>query len=107
MDPAAILTQALRTARDIMRDSLGRSRALAILKLRELLWSAEITTALAASSDNCSAFAIRASRTVLADAAAWPDETLAALWHILDDPALDAALGLPHSSRAGRHHRWR
>jgi hypothetical protein len=44
---------------------------------------------------------------VLADTAAWPDETLAALWHILDDPALDAALGLPHSSRAGRHHRWR
>jgi hypothetical protein len=107
MDPAAILTKALRTAQDIMRDSLGRSRALAILKLRELLWSAEITTALAASSDNCSAFAIRASRTVLADTAAWPDETLAALWHILDDPALHAALGLPHSSRAGHKHRWR
>jgi hypothetical protein len=107
MDPAAILlTKALRAAQDIMRDSLGRSRALAILKLRELLWSAEITTALAASSDNCSAFAIRASRTVLADPAAWPDETLAALWSILDDPALDAAPGLPRRPRTG-HHRWR
>jgi hypothetical protein len=107
MDPAAILAKALRTAQDIMRDSFGPSRALAILKLRELLWSAEITTALTASSDNCFAFAIRASRTALADTAAWPDQTLAALWHILDDPALAAALGVPHGSRAGRNHRWR
>jgi hypothetical protein len=39
-----------------------------------------------------------------------PDETLSALWTILDDPALNAALGIPHdfcANAARRDHPWR
>jgi hypothetical protein len=46
----------------------------------------------------------------LADASAWPDKTLSALWTILDDPALNAALGIPHdfcANAAKRDHPWR
>ena len=66
--------------------------------------------ALALASDNYLAFALRESRMALADASAWPDKTLSALWTILDDPALNAALGIPHdfcANAARRDHPWR
>jgi hypothetical protein len=107
MDPATILAAALRTAQATVLSSLGHSHTLTVLKLRELLWSTKITSALATSSDNCFAFAVRQARIALADAAAWPDTTLAGLRSILDDPALNAALGAPpKNSRARRSHRW-
>jgi hypothetical protein len=88
--------------------SPGTSRGATIVKLKELLWSPEISTALAASSDNYLAFAVRESR-VLADASAWPDKIISTLWAILDDPPLNAALGIPQNSRMKnrRNLRWR
>jgi hypothetical protein len=108
MDPATLLGDTLRKAQDILWESppAGTSRGLAVVKLRELLWSPEISAALAASSDNYLAFAVRQSRAPLADTSAWPDKTLAALWAILDDPPLNAALGIPQDSRM-KIHPWR
>jgi hypothetical protein len=100
MDAATSLDDAVRTAQDIMWAALspGSARAAAVVTLRDLLWSAKMTRALAISSDNCPAFALRQSRIALADASAWPDKTLSVLWTILDDPALNAALGIPQAT---------
>jgi hypothetical protein len=100
MDAATSLDDAVRKTQDIMWSALspGSARATAVAKLRDLLWSAKMTRALAISSDNCPAFALRQSRIALADASAWPDKTLSVLWTILDDPALNAALGIPQAT---------
>jgi hypothetical protein len=100
MDTAASLDDILRKAQDILWDALppGTARASAVIKLRELLWSTEVGVALGVASDTYLAFALRESRMTLADASAWPDKTLSALWTILDNSALNAALGIPQSS---------
>lgn len=112
MDAAVSLDDTVRKAQDVLWDALppGAARAAAVVKLRDLLWSTLTSRALAISSDNCLAFALRESRMALADASAWPDKTLSELWTILDDPALNAALGIPQDSRVNaprRNHPWR
>ena len=111
MDSAIVLENTLRKAQDILWEALspGTSRGATIVKLKELLWSPEISTALAASSDNYLAFAVRESRVALADASAWPDKIISTLWAILDDPPLNSALGIPQNSRMKnrRNLRWR
>ena len=54
MDSAIVLENTLRKAQDILWEALspGTSRGATIVKLKELLWSPEISTALTASSDN-------------------------------------------------------
>ena len=110
MDAATSLDDAVRNAQDIMWAALspGSARAAAVVKLRDLLWSTKMTRALAISSDNCLAFALRQSRIALADTSAWPDKTLSVLWTILDNPGLNAALGIPQATDAARrNHPWR
>jgi hypothetical protein len=53
MDSAIVLENTLRKAQDILWEALspGTSRGATIVKLKELLWSPEISTALAASSE--------------------------------------------------------
>jgi hypothetical protein len=114
MDSAIVLENTLRKAtQDILWEAFppGTSREPTVVKLKELLWSPEISTALAASSDNYFAFAVRESRVALADASARPDKIVSTLWAILDHPPLNAALGIPQNSRMKNHprhnHRWR
>jgi hypothetical protein len=106
MDTVTSLDDTVRIAQDILWDALppGAVRAAAVLKLRDLLWSTQTSRALAMSSDNCLAFAVRESRMALADTATWPDKTLSLLWMILDDPALNAALGIPQALNAPRNY---
>jgi hypothetical protein len=89
MGPTAILDDIVRKTQDIVRGALppGRSREAAVVKLRELLLAREITAALAISSDNFVAFAIRESRVHLADQTVPPDRIISTLWEILDYPS--------------------
>jgi hypothetical protein len=98
MNAPTTLDETIRRAQDILWSALppGVARTSAVIELKELLWSTETREALALASDNYLAFALRESRMALADASAWPDQTLSALWTILDDPALNTALGIPH-----------
>ena len=112
MNAPTSLDETIRRAQDILWSvlSLGVARSAAVVELKELLWSTQTREALALASDNYLAFALRESRMALADASAWPDKTLSALWTILDDPALNAALGIPHdfcANAAKRDHPWR
>jgi hypothetical protein len=61
MDSAIVLENTLREAQDILWEALppGTSRGATIVKLKELLWSPKISTALAASRDDYLAFAVR------------------------------------------------
>ena len=94
MNAPTSLDETIRRAQDILWSALppGVARTSAVVELKELLWSTQTREALALASDNYLAFALRESRMALADASAWPDKTLSALWTILDDPALNAAL---------------
>ena len=102
MDSAIVLENTLRKAQDILWEAFppGTSREPTVVKLKELLWSPEISTALAASSDNYFAFAVRESRVFLADASVRPDKIVSTLWAILDDPPLQCcardSAKLPH-----------
>jgi hypothetical protein len=112
MNAPTSLDETIRRAQDILWSALppGVARSAAVVELKELLWSTQTREALALASDNYLAFALRESRMALADASAWPDKTLSALWTILDDPALNAALGIPHdfcANAARRDHPWR
>ena len=104
MNAPTSLDETIRRAQDILWSALppGVARTSAVVELKELLWSTQTREALA--------LALRESRMALADASAWPDKTMSALWTILDDPALNAALGIPHdfcANAARRDHPWR
>ena len=95
MNAPTSLDETIRRAQDILWSALppGVARTSAVVELKELLWSTQTREALA-----------------LADASAWPDKTLSALWTILDDPTLNAALCIPHdffANAAKRDHPWR
>jgi hypothetical protein len=112
MNAPTSLDETIRRAQDILWSALppGLARASAVIELKELLWSTQTREALALASDNYLAFALRECRMTLADASAWPDKALSALWTILDDPALNAALGSPHdfcAHASRRDHPWR
>ena len=94
MDAATSLDDAVRTAQDIMWAALspGSARAAAVVKLRDLLWSTKMTRALAISSDNCLAFALRQSRIALADTAGQDSVG------IVDDPRQSRSQRRPRDS---------
>ena len=76
-----VLENTLRKAQDILWEALspGTSRGATIVKLKELLWSPEISTALAASSDNYLAFAAAAASRLKKDDDVWLTDTDAIL----------------------------
>ena len=88
MNAPTSLDETIRRAQDILWSALppGVARTSAVVELKELLWSTQTREALALASDNYLAFALRESRMALADASAWPDKTLSALWTILTIP---------------------
>ena len=112
MNAPTSLDETIRRAQDILWSALppGAARTSAVVELKELLWSTQTRQALALASDNYLAFALRESRLTLVDTSAWPDKTLSALWTILDDPALNAALGIPQDTTLNaprRNYPWR
>ena len=73
--------------------------AAAVIRLRELIHSPSIQSALLHSSDTMLAFALRAVEHVVADQSQTDREIIARLWDILDDPQLNQALGITQNAR--------
>jgi hypothetical protein len=73
--------------------------AVTVLRLRELIGSHSIRSALERSSDTVLTFAFRAIERVLSDRSRPHRETINLLWNVLDEPHLNQALGLPPTSR--------
>jgi hypothetical protein len=103
MTPDRVIVEAIKVAQDLLRQNLppmpNLTDAATVLRLRELVHSASIRSALDRSSDTLLAFALRALERALCDHSRPHRETIDLLWDILDDPHLNEELGLPPNSR--------
>ena len=72
------------------------------MRIRELVHSPSIQSALHRSSDTFLAFTLRAVEYVVADQSQADREIITRLWDVLDDPHLNQALGIPQNSRMTR-----
>ena len=72
--------------------------AATVIRLRELIDSPPIRSALLHSSDTLLAFALRAVERVVRDQSQSDREIINRLWDVLDDPHLNQALGIPQNS---------
>src|SRR4029077_17980119 len=102
MDSDRVFEAAIRTAKNLLGKNLQPAHlpdAATVLRLRELVHSPSIRSALLHSSDTLLAFAVRAVEHVVADRSQTDRETITRLWDVLDDPHLNRALGITQNSR--------
>jgi hypothetical protein len=101
MSPDRLIVEAIKVAQDLLRQNLmhNLTDAATVLRLRELVHSVSIRSALDRSSDTLLAFALRALERALCDHSRPHRETIDLLWDILDEPHVNKALGLPQNSR--------
>ena len=102
MNSDRVYEAAIRTAKNLLGQNLQRTDlpdAATVIRLRELVHSPSIRSALLRSSDTLLAFALRAVEHIVADQSQSDREIITRLWDILDDPHLNRALGIPQNSR--------
>jgi hypothetical protein len=102
MNSDRVFEAAIRTAKNLLGQNLQRTDfpdAATVIRLRELVHSPSIRSALLHSSDTLLAFALRAVEHVVADQSQTDREIITRLWDILDDPHLNRALGMTQNSR--------
>jgi hypothetical protein len=89
---------AIKTARNLLWQNLSATRltdAATVIRLRELVHSPSIRSALLHSSDTFLAFVLRGVEHVVVDQSQTDQEIITRLWDVLDDPHLNQALGNP------------
>jgi hypothetical protein len=103
MSSDRLIVEAIKMAHGLLRQNLPPMHSLTdaatVLRLRELVNSPSIRSALDRSSDTILAFALRAVERALCDHSRPHRQTIDLLWDILEDPHLIKALGLPQNSR--------
>lgn len=106
MDPNRAIEDTLRQAQNVLWDALPLNRPdAAIDRIRTLLWSSRVNSALSKASDTLHVFALRAAQRAVADRSRNCAVVVNALWAILDDPWLNASLGIPHNARTKFNYR--
>jgi hypothetical protein len=97
------MESAIRAAQNLLWQNLPPTRNLpdsvAVARLRDLVRSPAVQSALLHSNDTFLAFVLRAVEFVLADQFRADRETIDHLWDVLDDPHLNQALGIRQNSR--------
>jgi hypothetical protein len=92
MSPDSSIVEAIKLARDLLQQNLPPMHNLpgaeTALRLRELVHSPSIRSALERSSDTLLAFALRTVQRALCDHSRPHRETIDLLWEILDDTRL-------------------
>ena len=104
MNSDRIIVDALKVAQNLLwAKNLPSTRnlpdAATVTRVRELVHSPSIRSALERSSDTLLAFALRAVERVVADQSLTNRQIITRLWDVLDDPHLNQALGIPQNSR--------
>ena len=98
-----VIESAIRAAQNLLWQNLPPTHKLpdaaAVARLRDLVRSPAVKSALLHSNDTFLAFVLRAVEFVLADQFRADREIIDHLWDVLDDPHLNKALGLPQNSR--------
>jgi hypothetical protein len=103
MDHQHTIETALRRSQEVLWDNLPPQDHLpddlALRRLREIIRSPDVSDGLERGSDTFLAFVLRAVRLVLSDRSQRDRDAISRLWAILDDPALNTALGIVQNSR--------
>ena len=98
-----VIESAIRAAQNLLWQTLPPTHKLpdaaAVARLRDLVRSPAVKSALLHSNDTFLAFVLRAVEFVLADQFRADREIIDHLWDVLDDPQLNKALGLPQNSQ--------
>jgi len=97
------IVDAIKVARTLLSQNLPPAYnlpdAATVTRVRELVHSPSIRSALERSSDTLLAFALRAVERVVADQSLTNRQIITRLWDVPDDPHLNQALGIPQNSR--------
>ena len=103
MNSDHIFEAAIRASKNLLWQNLQSTNdlpdAATVIRLRELVHSPSIRSALLHSSDKLLAFALRAVEHVVADQSQTDREIITRLWDVLEDPHLNQALGMTQNSR--------
>jgi hypothetical protein len=103
MNSDRIFEAAIRASKNLLWQNLQSTNdlpdAATVIRLRELVHSPSIRSALLHSSDTLLAFALRAVEHVVADQSQTDREIITRLWDVLEDPHLNQALGMTQNSR--------
>src|SRR5215813_10344548 len=100
MNPDRVIESAIKAAQNLLRNLPPMHNlpdAATVARVRDLVRSPAVQSALERSSDTFLAFALRAVEHVVANQSRTDRETLSRLSDILDDPHLNQALGLPQN----------
>jgi hypothetical protein len=93
------MESALEAAQNLLRQSLPSMHnlpdAATVARVRDLVRSPAVQSALERSSDTFLAFALRAVEHVVANQSQTDRETISRLWDILDDPHPEPSLRAP------------
>jgi hypothetical protein len=89
-----IIVEALKLAHRLLCPNPHLRGTGTVLRLREVVHSPSVRSALERGSDSLPAFALRETARVLSDFSQTPGETIVRIRHVLDDPHLRDALGL-------------
>src|SRR5262245_58014748 len=102
MDSDRVFEAAIRASKNLLWQNLQPTQlpdAATVLRLRELVHSPSIRSALLHSSDTLLVFALRAVEHIIVDESQSDRVIITRLWDILDDPHLNRALGITPNSR--------
>ena len=103
MNSDRIFEAAIRASKNLLWQNLQSTNdlpdAATVIRLRQLVHSPSIRSALLHSSDTLLAFALRAVEHVVADQSQTDREIITRLWDVLEDPHLNQALGMTQNSR--------
>ena len=98
-----VIESAIRAAQNLLWQNLPPTHnlpdAAAVARLRDLVRSPAVQSALLHSNDTFFAFVLRAVEFVLSDQFRSDREVIDLLWDVLDDPHLNQALGIRQNSR--------
>ena len=103
MNSGRVIEAAIGTAKNLLQQNLRSTHnlpdAATVARVRELVQSPSVRSALQSSSDILPAFALREVEFVVTNQSLTDHQIITRLWDVLDDPHLNQALGMPSNSR--------
>jgi hypothetical protein len=94
-----IIVDALKLAHSLLCQNPYLRDTGTVLRLREVVHSPSVRSALERGSDSLPAFALREIARVLSDFSQTPGETIVPIQNVLDEPHLNEALSLSQNRR--------
>jgi hypothetical protein len=98
-----VIADAIKAAQRLLWHRYDLPDAMKVVRLRKLVSSPTVQSALQRSSDTLLPFTLRAVERVIADQSRTDREMITRLWHILNNPNLIQAVGPPNSPFGGWH----